>query len=110
MADPPKKKLYEVVIEKTVYVYAEDEVEAASIGEDAVEDDGVYDCGRAQEVTHRDWPLAADWNGKCLVYGPQEDIYLDDLLKALPEDENHKRLMQLHHSLEPDYHANKKEE
>lgn len=98
--DKPKK-LYEVTVERIVYVYAEDEGEAASIGESAVEDDGCFDAGAAREVTHRDWPLAADWNDNCLVYGPDEDVTIGSLLQTLPESKSFQKLKRLHESLEP---------
>jgi hypothetical protein len=97
------KKLYEVRTELIAYVAAEDEKEARRLGADVLNEDALnIDLGNidVEQVTTRHWPIEGGWEPDGMLPG-ERNLTLGDMLKTLPEDPQWKRLMELHHSLEP---------
>lgn len=82
------KRLFEVRMEVTAFVEAEDEPSAQQLGEAALREeasnlwDPILDL---RQVTHRDWPLEGGWDKRSLVYGAAHDTTLGSWLAMLPE-------------------------
>lgn len=78
-----ERKLYECRVEFTYYAEARSLQEAAALVREVLATDGP-DEPCVTEVRHRDWPLADGWVPESVVYGPQGDIALGELLRRLP--------------------------
>ncbi len=81
------KKLFEVRMEVSAFVEAEDEASALDVGISALreEADNFYsDDIEVSEVTHRNWPRDVAWNDTSLVYGAPSSTTLGVWLSKLP--------------------------
>lgn len=80
------KKLFEVKVELTTYVWAEDEVEATELGEKAIGEEA-QELSESEfeieEVTNSRWPLAPGWGPNALVWGADRALSLGEALKRL---------------------------
>lgn len=80
-----KKKLFEVEIRDVFYALAENEVEARRMARQAVRDMIPSHRAKAQEVTHREWPLGGGWLDISAVYhAGDEEITVGEELEKLP--------------------------
>lgn len=82
------KRLFEVRMEVTAFVFAEDSETAEDVGRAALKEeaDNCWDTPiDISEVTHQDWPYVGGWNRGSLVYGADQEIRLDTALSRLPK-------------------------
>ena len=82
------KKLFEVRMEVTAFVEAEDATSALEVGHAALREEAgnFWDADvDACEVTHQDWTLEGGWDRKSLVYGATKDTTLGSWLAQLPK-------------------------
>ena len=84
------KRLFEVRMEVTAFVEADDSNSALEVGHAALREEA-DNCWEAdvdvREVTHRNWPREGGWDNSALVYGATNDTTLGSWLAMLPERE-----------------------
>lgn len=83
------KRLFEVRMEVTAFVEAEDERTAQQLGEAALREEAEHLWDPVLDlvpVTHRNWPLEGGWDRSSLVYGAEKDTTLGSWLALLPEE------------------------
>jgi len=81
------KKLYEVRMEVSAFVEAEDEASAIELGIAALREEAdncFEEALDVDEVTHRNWPRGGGWDDSSLVYGAPRDTTLGVWLSKLP--------------------------